>query len=229
MSEQPQRRSWKRTSFVWFIRAVYVSLILAFVGWYSSISGCNQGHPVGKDKLEYGDFYSSQYQYHGAPFCCIYVGLAPNEAGSFRDALTHFAESFAIHKVVKHYMSYSGGTLANYMSGHVAFFVYSIPTTNIIAYYDSPNVAMLREQSLDTGEWFSAFYDFCFWPTNASRITVGGRDSVAPYTGYIHMVSYDKQYSPKDFKILAESLENAVRSNWPGRAVEAYIYEGDKH
>jgi len=224
MNEQPQRRSWEQTTFVWFIRAVYVAVILVLG------QVCLEMHsrrPVlGKDKLAYGDFYA--FQYEGAPWCCIYVGLTTNESASFTDAFTHFAESYGIHKVVKHYMSYLGQGCANYMSDHAAFFVYPMPTEIIIDSHDKSDSATLRERSLKTGEWRSAFRDYVFWPTNGSRITEGGREFVAPFTGRIHMLSYDKQYSVKDFKTLAESLQSAIRSNWPGRAVEAFIYEGNE-
>jgi hypothetical protein len=191
---------------------------------------CLVSHPhrpvLGKDKLAYGDFYA--FQYEGAPWCCIYVGLTTNESASFTDAFTHFADSYGIHKVVKQYMSYSGQGCANYMSDHVAFFVYPVPTKDIIDIYDRSDSARQREQSLETGQWDFAFHEYIFWPTNASRITDGGREFLAPYTGRIHMVSYDMQYSVKDFKTLAESLQSAIRSNWPGRGVEAFIYEGNK-
>jgi len=219
MNEQPQRRSWERTISVWFIRAVYVSVILAL--WQMCLLSYSR-HPVlGKDKLAYGDFHA--FQYEGAPWCCIYVGLTTNEWASFEDIFTHFAKSYGIHKVVKHYMSYSGPGCANYMSDHAAFFVHPIPTAYILTYQDLPDLAMTREQSLNTGQWDFAFRHYCFWSTNASRITERGRDVVAPYTGCINMVSYDKEYPPKDFKTLAESLEGALRSSWPGRAVEAYM------
>jgi len=181
---------------------------------------------MGKDKLAYGDFY--EYQYERAPWCCIYVGLTANESHSFRDVFTHFAESYDIHKVVKHYKTYSGPGCANYMSDHVACSAFCIPTASIMAYHDRPETAELRLQSLQSGEWDFAFGEYCFWPTNASRIIAEEPDLVAPYTGCIHMVSYDKQYSPKDFKMQAELLERAVRTNWPDRPVEAFIYEGNK-
>jgi hypothetical protein len=114
------------------------------------------------------------------------------------------------------------------MSDHVALFVFCPSTTDIIARQDSSDTAKLRQHSLETGEWDYAFGEYCFWPTNTSRIIVEEPDLVAPYMGCIHMVSYDKQYSPKDFKMLAELLERAVRTNWPGRPVEAFIYEGNK-
>jgi hypothetical protein len=113
------------------------------------------------------------------------------------------------------------------MSDDVALFVYPVATANIIARQDVPQDASLREQSLETGQWDFAFRDDIFWPTNASRITEGGGEFLAPYTGRIHMVSFDKQYPVKDFKKLVESLQRAIRSNWPGRAVEAFTYEGN--
>jgi hypothetical protein len=112
-----------------------------------------------------------------------------------------------------------------------SFFVRTIPTTNIIAYTvkaGPEEMKQMKEQTMETGIYDLAFHYFCFWPTNASRITVEGTNAVAPFTGIINMVSCDSEYSPSDFIKLAESLESAVRSSWPGRAVEAFIYEGKK-
>jgi hypothetical protein len=43
MSEQPQRRYWKRKIFVWIIRAVYISVLMAMI---DSWSGYSDGHGV---------------------------------------------------------------------------------------------------------------------------------------------------------------------------------------
>jgi hypothetical protein len=192
-----------------------------------------------KERLEYGDFYSYKYHsfmpdYQGAPFCCVYVGLTTNEASSlttngassFENTFTHLTGSYDIHKVTKHYRTYSGGPLAGFMSGHVAFFVFSIPTTDVTSRHDSDD--SLAIEQAEAGEYELAFWDYCLWPTNASRISDGGHDLLAPYTGCIYMVSYDNQYPQNDFKKLAESLKNAVQTNWPDRAVEAFVYEGHK-
>jgi hypothetical protein len=196
------------------------ALILATIS-LSVLTGCDQGDP----KLERGDFYS--YQYQGAPFCCIYVGLNTNEAGHFSATFTNIAAHFGIHKVTKHYMAYSGGPLANYMSDHVAFFVYSVPTTYVVDRYNSLDSAT-REQFLEMGDWKAAFQLHYCWPTNASRITIDGHDELASNTGCIFMVSYDNQYPSNAFKVLTLSIEDAVRINWPNRAVEAFIYESNK-
>jgi hypothetical protein len=196
-----------------------------------NLASCKQHRALSdKDKLEYGDFYSFKYHsfepdYQGAPFCCIYVGLTTNEASFFKDTFAHLTEKYDIQKVTKHYRTYSGGPLAGFMSGHVAFFVFSTPTTDVI-HHD--NYYSLKREQAEAGDFQLAFWEYCLWPTNASRITDGGYNLLAPYTGCINLVSYDKQYPQNDFKILAESLENAVQTNWPDRVVEAFIYEGHK-
>jgi hypothetical protein len=184
-----------------------------------------------KERLEYGDFYSYKYHsftpdYQGAPFCCIYVGLTTNEASSFENTFTHLTVGYDIHKVTKHYRTYSGGPRAGFMSGHVAFFVFSVLTTDIISRHVSADSSAIEQA--EAGEYELAFWDYCLWPTNASHISAGGHDLLAPYTGCIHMVSYDNQYSQNDFRKLAESLKNAVQTNWPDRVVEAFVYEGHK-
>ena len=203
------------------MRAFFLMLLmLALVG-----VACDQRTPLSpKDKLARGDIYSFQNQ--GAPFCFIYIGLNTNEASHFTAAFTNFAANFGIHKVTKYYRAYSGGPLANYMSDHVAFFVFSIPTTYVVDRYNSH--ASSREQFLESGDWKSGLSTHCFWPTNASRITKDGHDGLAPYTGCIFMVSYDNQYSSNAFKSLERSVEAAAQTNWPNRAVEAFIYENNK-
>lgn len=227
MREHPQRWSWKWKLIVGLIRLVYCSLILAILGFIYEISGCSHRPVMGRDNLKYGNFYPFRYQ--GAPFCCVYVGLDFNEKDSFWAFFANFAQTNSIHQVTKHYMSYSGEPLANYMGDHIAVFVDSVATTQITEAQGKMDPALKKqfmEQTLETGEFDFVFWWYCFWPTNTSRIRNGDSNMLASYTGSIKMVSFDRQYSPKEFTALAVSLTNALQKLWPNHTVEAFIYEG---
>ena len=184
------------------------------------------------EKLARGDFYATLSQsfhvttppYKQPPFCCIYIGLATNETSSFESRFANFAKPYGIRKITKHYQTYSGGPLANYMNDHIAFFVFSVETSYLSDRRNRADTTM-REQA-QNGDWRLAILADCLWPTNTSRINDGKTGSLAPHTGCIKMVSYDSQYPTNDFKNLAESLRNAAQTNWPSRPIEAIIYNG---
>lgn len=172
-----------------------------------------------RERLKYGDYR----RYEGAPFCCIYVGLDTNEANSFEPTFKRFSSGYDIHKVTKHYISHSGLRLANYMSGHAAFHVFSVPTSFIAQRHENFANNEALEQTRETGDWIFA-QAHVFWSTNASRITEQGQDIQAPFTGCILFISYDPQFSTNDFKKLADSITAEVRTNWRARFVESYLW-----
>jgi hypothetical protein len=112
------------------------------------------------------------------------------------------------------------------MSDHVAFFAFPQPTPEVIQLHArcSPST---KEQALESGEWQMAFWERCFWSTNASHLSDGGHEVEAPYTGCFHMVVYDNQYGAKAFRDLVSSLECEIRRHWTNRSVEVFVSDGN--
>jgi hypothetical protein len=182
-----------------------------------TIAGCERRGPV--PESERRKFYGDAFIYQGAPFCCIYVGLDTNEGALFATSFWRFADQHDIHRPRKHYSVYSGPPLATCKSDHVSVFVRSTPTTNII----ERSERIPREQvSWQAGIWVDAY-----WPTNACRITKGGQEILAPFTGTVRMASNDTNYPLQDFRRLSEALTASLRAAFPDRAVVAFSYDGD--
>ncbi len=196
---------------------LFVVLAVPLLAWFEH--GRPQRALTNRERLEYGDYRP----YAGAPFCCIYVGLGTNEANSFEPTFKRFSSKYGVLKVTKHYMGYSGPGVANYLSDHAAFHVFPAPTSYIARRQENFADTDVLEQSKEYGDWGFA-REHGFWSTNASRIHDRGQDIRAPFTGCILFISYDPQYSTNDFKILADSITAEVRTNWPGRFVESYLW-----
>ena len=185
-----------------------------------AVGGCGRHYPSEAEKRKY---FGDSFIYQGAPFCCIYVGLDTNETTLFSTNFWRFADQHDIHRPKKHYIAYSGPPLATCKSEHVSVFVYSTSTTNIIERYERFGTPIPSEQV----QWLPGLWMDAYWPTNASRITRGGREILAPITGTVRMASNDTNYPLQDFKRLSEALTAKLQSAFPDRAVRVFSYDGD--
>jgi hypothetical protein len=186
-----------------------------------AVAGCERRGPIPEsDRRKY---YGDSFIYQGAPFCCIYVGLDTNETALFATNFWRFADQHDIHRPKKHYSAYSGPPLATCKSDHVSVFLYSTPTTNIVARSEKFGDPISREQvSWQAGIWMDAY-----WPTNACRITKEGQEILAPFTGTVRMASNDTNYPLQDFRRLSEALAASLQAAFPDRAVRVFSYDGD--
>src|SRR5690606_546598 len=118
---------------------------------------------------------------------------------------------------------YSGPPLATCKSDHVSIFVYSTPTTNIVARSERFGDPISREQvSWQAGIWMDAY-----GPTNACRITKDGQEILAPFTGTVRMASNDTNYPIQAFKRLSQELTASLQAAFQDRAVQVFSYDGD--
>lgn len=160
-----------------------------------------------------------------APFCMVYVGLRPNESGSFYRAFWHFADENDIRTSGKHYTAYSGPPRATGMNDSVAFYVDYRPTTNVLARHKTFDAAGLEEPH----SWEFASVEFnAYMPTNACLVTQDGQEIPASFTGSIGMVSYDTNFPVADFKKLSEELIATMQAAFPDRKVRFVSYFGNE-
>ncbi len=186
-----------------------------------AVAGCGKPGPIPEsDRRKY---FGDAFIYQGAPFCCLYIGLDTNETALFASDFWRFADQHGIRKPSKHYRVYSGPPLATCKSEHVSVFVYSTPTTNIVARHERFGDAISRGRiSWQQGIWMDAY-----WPTNACRLTKAGREVLAPFTGTVRMASNDTNYPRQDFERLSEALAASLQAAFPDRAVRFFSYAGD--
>jgi hypothetical protein len=190
-----------------------------------AVTGCDNRHPL-SDK-ERRDDYGDCSIPRGVPFCCIYVGLDTNEARLFDTNFWLFANQHGIHRPTKHYTIYSGPGVFNGISDHVAIYEYCSKTEDIVAHQAQfPRISM-KEAVIEEAAASWALQTDNFLPTNASLITKDGHEVLAPLTGQIKMAPHDTNYSQLDFKRLAETLTNALQSEFPDRVVRVVSYYGD--
>jgi hypothetical protein len=135
-------------------------------------------------------------------------------------------------------MAYSGPPLATCKSDHVSVFVFTTPTTNIVARHD--RFASLSSEIAEWHEglgspisgvkvsWQDGIRNDAYWPTNACSITKEGHEVLAPITGTVRMASNDTNFPVRDFKRLADALTACLQSVFPDRAVRGFYYDGDK-
>jgi hypothetical protein len=195
-------------------------LLMVFI----AVTACDDSRsraPISEaDKRKY---FGDTFIYQGAPFCCIYVGLETNETATFEQHFWRWADQHDIHKPKKHYTAYSGPPLATCKSDHVSVFAGSLPTSYIVSEHDTFANPITYEQI----SWQAGIWMHVYWPTNGSRITKGDRAFLAPFTGSVRMAPNDSNYPLESFKQLSDNLATTLRSAFPDRSVNVFLYDGD--
>jgi len=197
--------------------------LLLFLTFLLVAVGCDSRHSVATPR-EYGDREYGEYIIQqGAPFCCIYVGLdaGTNDSALFDTVFWHFADQHVMRKPSKHYVTYSGPPFATCQSDHVAAFA-GITDTSILADHQ-------KQSGVSSGfpvDWRIGIWQDAYWPKNASHITKGGNDSLAPFTGSVRLAPTDSKLPLQDFKQLTEDFRAAMQSAFPDRVVCVIAYDG---
>ncbi len=214
--------------------AVLTLVALVALAWLAFTTFVPHYPSVAERRKYFGDAFI----YQGAPFCCIYVGLETDEVALFNSNFWRFADQHDIHKPKKRYSSYSGPPRATCKNDHVSVFVFTTPTTNIVARHDqfatlTSAIIELNEQSGTSTSgipvsWQYGIWNDAYWPTNACHITKEGHEVLAPITGTVRMASNDTNFPVQDFRRLADALTVCLRSAFPDRAVRGFYYDGDQ-